>query len=76
MGPSTNTLVIFLAFIMNNGHTEDDFYDFHHSCCHFAVIIMGNEATNLPGGVSFKNVLLRYLGSRMVDCACDYQQRL
>ena len=31
----------------------------------------------MPGGdVSFKNVLLRYLVSRMVACACDYQQRL
>ena len=49
MGPSTNTsVVIFLAFTMNNGDTEDDFYDFndfydfHHPCCHFAVIIMSN----------------------------------
>ena len=34
MGPSTNTpFVIFLAFTMTNGDTEDDFNDFndfHH----------------------------------------------
>ena len=46
MGPSTNTpFVIFLAFTMNNGDTEDDFYDFNEFfelpssmlsfCCHY-----------------------------------------
>ena len=74
MGPSTNTpFVIFLAFTMNNGDTEDDFYDFNDFyelpssvlsfCCHY------NEQQNMPADVSFKNVLPRYLGSRMVGCA-------
>ena len=46
MGQSTNTsFVIFLAFTMNNGDTEDDFYDFNEFfelpssmlsfCCHY-----------------------------------------
>ena len=46
MGLSTNTpFVIFLAFTMNNGDTEDDFYDFNDFyelpssvlsfCCHY-----------------------------------------
>ena len=76
MGQSTNTpFVIFLAFTMNNGDTEDDFYEFNEFfelpssmlsfCCHY------NEQRRHRICLVMS---ISRIGWWIVQC--DYQQRL